>query len=168
MRGGRFLAEESPDHLLQRYACDSLEDVFLKLSVMQNRGKRRRSSIAQDLVPTNIVNIINTLTMPYIWLDITMTFTLYFPYVQNPALDLSNDDELGEISGEFGDNMSLGVGESSLPPASSELATAPPPPVPEIVELRPRTARERLSLVKSHHVKALIWKNFLWMWRNPA
>lgn len=56
MRGGRFLAEESPDHLLQRYACDSLEDVFLKLSVMQNRGKRRRSSIAQDVVLTNIVS----------------------------------------------------------------------------------------------------------------
>lgn len=56
MRGGRFLAEESPDTLLQRYACDSLEDVFLKLAVMQNKGKRRRSSIAQDLVPANVVS----------------------------------------------------------------------------------------------------------------
>lgn len=49
MRGGKFLAEESPEFLLHQYNCDSLEDVFLKLSVMQNMGKRRRSSIAQDV-----------------------------------------------------------------------------------------------------------------------
>lgn len=45
MRGGKFLAEESPDSLLQKHNCDSLEEVFLKLSILQNRGKRRRSSI---------------------------------------------------------------------------------------------------------------------------
>lgn len=50
MRGGRFLAEESPSELLQRYHVSSLEDVFLKLSVMQNLGKRRRSSILADVV----------------------------------------------------------------------------------------------------------------------
>lgn len=49
MRGGKFLAEESPEFLLDRYHCDSLEDVFLKLSVMQNMGKRRRSSIIQEV-----------------------------------------------------------------------------------------------------------------------
>ena len=42
MRGGKFLAEQSPDELLQKYHADSLEDVFLKLSVLQNMGKRRR------------------------------------------------------------------------------------------------------------------------------
>lgn len=49
MRGGKFLAEESPTSLLQKYNCQSLEDVFLKLSVIQNRGKRRRSSILHDI-----------------------------------------------------------------------------------------------------------------------
>lgn len=49
MRGGKFLAEESPEFLLHQYGCDSLEDVFLKLSVIQNMGKRRRSSIVQDV-----------------------------------------------------------------------------------------------------------------------
>lgn len=49
MRGGKFLAEESPDNLLQQYNCDTLEEVFLKLSVMQNKGKRRRSSIVQEI-----------------------------------------------------------------------------------------------------------------------
>lgn len=50
MRGGKFLAEESPANLLLKYQCESLEDVFLKLSVLQNMGKRRRSSIAQEIV----------------------------------------------------------------------------------------------------------------------
>lgn len=50
MRGGKFLAEESPDDLLRKYSADSLEQVFLKLSVMQNMGKRRRSSIAKEVI----------------------------------------------------------------------------------------------------------------------
>lgn len=50
MRGGRFLAEESPTELIRRYNAESLEDVFLKLSVLQNMGKRRRSSILADVV----------------------------------------------------------------------------------------------------------------------
>lgn len=50
MRGGRFLAEEPPGELMTRYNAESLEDVFLKLSVLQNLGKRRRSSILADVV----------------------------------------------------------------------------------------------------------------------
>lgn len=49
MRGGKFLAEESPEDLQSKYQCDSLEDVFLKLAILQNMGKRRRSSIAQEI-----------------------------------------------------------------------------------------------------------------------
>lgn len=83
MRGGYFLAEESPERLISQYNAESLEDVFLKLSVIQNMGKRRRSSILQEVtdtirVPTGAVNEAAVL-----------------------------DDEVGEISGEFGDNVSL-------------------------------------------------------------
>lgn len=53
MRGGRFLAEDSPDNLLNQYNTDTLEDVFLKLSVMQNMNKRRRSSFMQELIGPN-------------------------------------------------------------------------------------------------------------------
>lgn len=49
MRGGRFLAEESPETLQSKYQCETLEEVFLKLAVLQNMGKRRRSSIAQEI-----------------------------------------------------------------------------------------------------------------------
>lgn len=50
MRGGKFLAEQSPEDLLKKYSAVSLEDVFLKLSVLQNMGKRRRSSIAKEVI----------------------------------------------------------------------------------------------------------------------
>lgn len=61
MRGGYLLAEESPERLITQFNAQSLEDVFLKLSVIQNMGKRRRSSIAQGVteaitVPTGVVN----------------------------------------------------------------------------------------------------------------
>lgn len=37
MRSGRLLAEESPHVLLSMYACQSLEEVFLKLSRKQGQ-----------------------------------------------------------------------------------------------------------------------------------
>jgi len=83
MRGGYFLAEESPEQLIVHFGAESLEDVFLKLSVIQNMGKRRRSSILQGVtdsipIPSGTVNDAAIL-----------------------------DDEVGEISGEFGDNTSI-------------------------------------------------------------
>lgn len=29
-----------------------------------------------------------------------------------------------------------------------------------------RSLKDRLTLFSSCHMRALIWKNFLWMWRN--
>lgn len=52
MRAGKFLAEQSPTDLLHSHQCDSLEDVFLKLSRIQNQGKRRRSSYMQEVMST--------------------------------------------------------------------------------------------------------------------
>ncbi|XP_063216542.1 ABC transporter G family member 20-like [Bacillus rossius redtenbacheri] len=37
MRNGRLMDEDSPNNLLNKYGCDSLEDVFLQLSVRQER-----------------------------------------------------------------------------------------------------------------------------------
>lgn len=92
MRGGYFLAEESPERLLTQFNADSLEDVFLKLSVIQNLGKRRRSSIAQSV-----------------------TETIQVPELPGGAVNeaIVIDDEVGEISGEFGDNISMTSGVGS-------------------------------------------------------
>ncbi|EFA10297.1 ABC transporter G family member 20 [Tribolium castaneum] len=140
MRGGYFLAEESPERLISQFGAESLEDVFLKLSVIQNMGKRRRSSILQGVTET----------------------------IQVPSGTINEaaviDDEVGEISGEFGDNVSMSSrgGRVSIAPEPTE--NAPPELPPE--EEPPMTFADYFKIVKLNHMRALIWKNFLWMWRN--
>lgn len=73
MRGGKFLAEESPDNLQMQYQCDTLEEVFLKLAILQNKGKRRRSSIAQE--------ISDQITVPVAMTVSDDTFALVFRFI---------------------------------------------------------------------------------------
>lgn len=136
MRGGRFLAEESPAELLQRYNSESLEDAFLKLSILQNRGKRRRSSISSDIIAAQ-ANRLPEINMGHV----------------NDAFD-----NRSEISGEFGDNMSV----ASAPAVISPEHTDPLPPNEEV----DFSWKDMFSIWVPHHMKALIWKNFLWMFRN--
>ncbi|XP_049880943.1 ABC transporter G family member 20 [Pectinophora gossypiella] len=138
MRGGRFLAEESPTELINRYQAESLEDVFLKLSVLQNMGKRRRSSILADLMEK-----------------------VELPSVDPTAIDIA-DAEIGEISGEFGDNVSMSSkGRVVVTPELKAPVEALPPE-----EEPPEGCLERIKPMKWHHMKALIWKNFFSLFRN--
>ncbi|KAH9634890.1 hypothetical protein HF086_017189 [Spodoptera exigua] len=138
MRGGRFLAEESPTELIRRYQGESLEDVFLKLSVLQNLGKRRRSSILADVVER-----------------------VELPAIPNPAAVDLEEAEIGEISGEFGDNVSMSSkGRVVVTPELIAPIEAMPP------EEKPRRSMEMYMPMKWHHMKALIWKNFLSLFRN--
>ncbi|CAG9815832.1 unnamed protein product [Phaedon cochleariae] len=147
MRGGYFLAEESPERLIQQFNADSLEDVFLKLSVMQNMNKRRRSSILQSVTETIRVPEIATGAV-------------------NDAVVLDDEMGVGEISGEFGDNVSMTSRTSRRVSIAPEPAheihqpELPPEDKPEVFY------RDYLKIVKLTHMRALIWKNFLWMWRN--
>jgi hypothetical protein len=67
----------------------------------------------------------------------------------------------GEISGEFGDNISM----SSRGPDKivAEIIAPPLPPEDENVKF---TFIDNFKILKGHHMRALLWKNFLWMWRN--
>ncbi|KAL4148776.1 hypothetical protein QTP88_002935 [Uroleucon formosanum] len=146
MRGGKFLAEESPTSLLQKYNCQSLEDVFLKLSVIQNRGKRRRSSILHDI-----------------------TAAISVPESSpTPAIETLNSicDNSSEMSGEFGDSISPVPLSKRMSVSSMQINTA-------VMELPPEVNPkmklfDRYKIFQTHHMRALIWKNFLWMWRNVA
>ncbi|GLV46576.1 oskyddad [Carabus blaptoides fortunei] len=105
-------------------------------------GKRRRSSIAQD--------VIETIRVP--------------SGAINDAAVI--DDELGEISAEFGDNISMssrGAGRRvSLAP--DDITESPPelPPDDDV----PVKFTEYFHIISLMHLIPLIWKNFLWMWRN--
>ena len=70
MRGGKFLAEQSPDELLETHMCDTLEGVFLKLSKLQNQGKRRRSSYMLEVMgppKPEEVSSFTDINCVYIW-----------------------------------------------------------------------------------------------------
>ncbi|KAF2878619.1 hypothetical protein ILUMI_27552 [Ignelater luminosus] len=149
MRGGYFLAEESPEKLLTQFRTQTLEDVFLKLSVIQNLGRRRRSSIAQEVavgipVPQGVVN-------------------------DSAVLDDVDSGEACEISGEFGDNISIssrGCRRVSIAPSPED--EGPIAPVMEIPpdDVHPTKISDYLFVFKGNHMKALVWKNLLWMIRN--
>ncbi|PSN57701.1 hypothetical protein C0J52_00297 [Blattella germanica] len=56
MRDGHFLAENSPDYLIEKYQTKTLEEVFLKLSIIQeevkeNVGKERKKEINRGNKP---------------------------------------------------------------------------------------------------------------------
>ncbi|XP_014281518.1 ABC transporter G family member 23 isoform X1 [Halyomorpha halys] len=135
MRGGRFLAEDSPDEILRRYNTDSLEDAFLKLSILQNRGKRRRSSISSEVIAARAAAM---------------------PELESAANEAF--DNQSEISGEFGDNMSIINVPAVIKPDNAD----PLPPDDEV----DFSWKDIFYLMQSHHMKALIWKNILWIWRN--
>lgn len=61
MRSGKLLAEESPHVLLSMYGCQSLEEVFLKLSRKQVQGVQALQGVTQT--DANISNNISLATM---------------------------------------------------------------------------------------------------------
>ncbi|CAH2096871.1 unnamed protein product [Euphydryas editha] len=60
LRDGQLLDEDSPDEILRRYDCDTLEDAFLKMAMRQHEiTHRRRSTLTSspDVIPeSSIVN----------------------------------------------------------------------------------------------------------------
>lgn len=122
MRGGKFLAEETPNRLMAMHRLDTLEEVFLKLSRRQNMGLRRRSSILSSVIGV--------------------------------PPEVNADDEM---SGEFGDNVSISSRRRSIAVNDDD----------NIPDLPPEEkGNSNFKMLDPNHMKALIWKNFLWMWRN--
>ncbi|CAL7937625.1 unnamed protein product [Xylocopa violacea] len=61
-----------------------------------------------------------------------------------------------EMSGEFGDNVSISSRRRSVTVNDGNVSDLPPE------EKTTSTSK----MIDPKHMKALIWKNFLWMWRN--
>lgn len=70
------------------------------------------------------------------------------------------DEDHNEISGEFGDHSISAVAPFDIS------ADIPTPPLPPEDEEDAKPLIDYFKLFRPHHMKALIWKNFLWMWRN--
>lgn len=119
---------------------------------------------------TDIVWIDNKIhvTLPILW-RITVTFLkmrIDRINLEMKRITLHNANflKVGEISGEFGDNVSMSSrgGRISIAPDNVENVAPELPPEEE----PPFTFSDYFKIMKATHMKALIWKNFLWMWRN--
>jgi 2-methylaconitate cis-trans-isomerase PrpF len=88
MRGGKFLAEQSPDEMLEAHMCDTLEDVFLKLSKLQNQGKRRRSSYMLEVMGPPKPEEVSSLTNGNVLLCIS---SKYCVYIWSSEVNISGD-----------------------------------------------------------------------------
>lgn len=128
MRRGRLLAEESPRYLMDRFKCETLEDVFIYLSIDQNLDKRRRSIIIKATPHKDV------------------------------ARKSNQSNQSGETASVKGDHA-RGKAHVTMHtvPEESEM-----PPVKEI-EMK---YSDYFKCVSRNHMKALMWKNALWMWRN--
>lgn len=60
MRSGRLLAEESPQVLLSMYGCQSLEEVFLKLS-----RKQGNENSPPDVNISNNISLVSKYNLLY-------------------------------------------------------------------------------------------------------
>lgn len=60
LRDGQLLAEESPEQILRKFDCDTLEDAFLKLALRQHgvtSPSRSTLTSSPDVIPENIVTV---------------------------------------------------------------------------------------------------------------
>ncbi|XP_055693758.1 ABC transporter G family member 20-like [Lutzomyia longipalpis] len=151
MRSGKILTEEAPTILLQQYKCDSLEDAFLKLVVAQTQIGRRKSiaaSLIQQIRKASLGNADDD--------DDDDSDKSKESDEEGSNKSNHSDDE----TGDFGDHVKK---------TKVEIDTTPLPinmQLPDEDEVVPKTLMEHLTLFQMHHMKALIWKNLLWMIRN--
>ncbi|KAL0122981.1 hypothetical protein PUN28_007557 [Cardiocondyla obscurior] len=68
------------------------------------------------------------------------------------------EDDVDEMSGEFGDNVSISSRRKSVVIVEDGNVPALPP--------EEKGDSSKYTTLNPSHMKTLIWKNFLWMWRN--
>ncbi|KAI4460748.1 atp-binding cassette sub-family h member 1 [Holotrichia oblita] len=138
MRSGRLLAEESPQVLLSMYGCQSLEEVFLKLS-------RKQGQLTKPV--DNTENNISTAALNWDRKNDSIYVT------EESGVVGLNFHQSKEVLINDGSNGHLDI--RTLPPSSSTKAT---PPCEDCSDCSNFTSWGK--------IRALLQKNFLRMWRN--
>ncbi|XP_071441834.1 ABC transporter G family member 23-like [Hetaerina americana] len=146
MRGGKLLAEESPDNLLAIHHCSTLEGVFLKLCILQNR--RKGSNVLSG------------------GSDREIDMGSFEAAAQNAITDIEPDkivdDEEREEPSALPDIRVPRSREPSIGAISADLS----PPVAGANDYDEVKIKKKMSLGSSRRIGVLVWKNFMWMLRN--
>ncbi|KAF5274031.1 hypothetical protein FQA39_LY01146 [Lamprigera yunnana] len=137
MRSGKLLAEESPHVLLSMYGCQSLEEVFLKLS-------RKQTNNSTD---TNISNNISLATMNWGKKD-----------------SISVTEESGVVGLNFHQSKEILIHDSNN--GLKEMNGGKVPPSSSLPTQAIDDCSDCLHVTTTGKMRALLQKNFLRMWRN--
>uniref|UniRef100_A0A1B0B3C6 ABC transporter domain-containing protein n=1 Tax=Glossina palpalis gambiensis TaxID=67801 RepID=A0A1B0B3C6_9MUSC len=143
MRSGRLLAEDSPSALLSAYKCNSLEEVFLKLSRLQS----------------------NKIIMAQVQFNNNISFHAlgFGSKIDTP----SSSREGGVVGLNFQSKENLIESTGSVFTLMQEPYDPPPPSKRPKEERNVEEWYQRVSkLTSSGKIRALITKNLLRMWRN--
>ncbi|XP_049823696.1 ABC transporter G family member 20 isoform X3 [Aethina tumida] len=137
MRSGKLLAEESPHVLLSMYGCQSLEEVFLKLSRKQTQG---------GVVPQTDMNITNNISLASLnW---------------GKKDSISVTEESGVVGLNFHQSKEILVHDSNGHLDMGKAGTSRS--ITEACE----DCGNCTNWTTTGKIRALMQKNFLKMWRN--
>lgn len=138
MRSGKLLAEESPHVLLSMYGCQSLEEVFLKLS--------RKQGQTNNTADSNISNNISLASMNWGKKD-----------------SISVTEESGVVGLNFHQSKEVLIQDGSLKELNGGKSLTPSKsPTTESCD----NCTDCLNITTVGKMRALLVKNFLRMWRN--
>ncbi|XP_055699342.1 ABC transporter G family member 23 isoform X2 [Phlebotomus papatasi] len=145
MRSGRLLAEESPQVLLSMYRCQSLEDVFLKLS--------RKQGANGAVATTEPMNISNNISLSALAFGNKKDNPVYVS--QESGVVGLNFHQSKEILISDANGSTLGINDS------------PPHPPNAAIDCDDcGRCSNCFNITSRGKIRALLQKNFLRMWRN--
>ncbi|PBC25293.1 ABC transporter G family member [Apis cerana cerana] len=126
-------------------------------------GLMRGGKLLAEESPTKLMEIHNLDTLEDVFLKLSKRQNIglrrrssILSSVTGVPPESTNVDD--EMSGEFGDNISISSKRKSIVIDEGNIPSMPP-------EEKGTTS---FKMIDPQHMKALIWKNFLWMWRNVA
>lgn len=123
-------------------------------------GLMRSGKLLAEESPTKLMEMHNTDSLEGVFLKLSRRQNMglrrrssILSSVTGVPPEADADDEM---SGEFGDNVSVSSQRRSIVVEETN-----PPDLPPEEE-----GYHKFQMLNPQHMKALIWKNFLWMWRN--
>ncbi|KAL0277482.1 UNVERIFIED_CONTAM: hypothetical protein PYX00_004744 [Menopon gallinae] len=147
MRSGRLLAEESPQVLLSMYGCQSLEEVFLKLS------RKQGSSNVPNQAELNISNNISLSSLHWSKKD-----AIYV--TEESGVVGLNFQQSKEAAHNHENSNGIGNGHLDIKTIGTKASKAMD------VDCDDCGGGDCCKLTTKGKIRALLQKNFLRMWRN--
>ncbi|XP_020289827.1 ABC transporter G family member 23 isoform X2 [Pseudomyrmex gracilis] len=122
-------------------------------------GLMRSGKFLAEESPTKLLEIHHLETLEEVFLKLSKRQNMGLrrrSSILSSVTGVPPEDDVDEMSGEFGDNVSISSRRRSIAITSDNIPELPPE----------EEGTSKLSMINSKHMQALIWKNSLWMWRN--